>query len=98
MTGKPHLNDKSDRPQVRGATLDEGVLQNRMGEVGQEWASVESSLGLAGGLAGQKVDVSKEREGESNFMDISPFGWLMGGPAATALTPDRPASADKDAG
>ena len=43
-----------------------------MGEVGQEWASVESSL-LAGGLGGDAREGGKEAEGY-----LGSLGWLMG--------------------
>ena len=58
-----------------------------MGEVGQEWASVENSLGLAGGLTdgieiGGKNDRSGggKREGEGTYMGS--LSWLVGGGSA----------------
>lgn len=46
--------------------------KNGMGEVGQEWASVESSL-LAGRLGGDAGDGGKETDGY-----LGSLGWLMG--------------------
>ena len=58
-----------------------------MGEVGQEWASVENSLGLAGGLTeGKEVGGKNDRgtsgggskrEGEGGYMGS--LSWLVGG-------------------
>ena len=106
--GKPHQNDKPnlgpERHQAKGDPLEDTVRQNRMGEVGQEWASVESSLGMAGGHTAhtaQRADVikdkDKEREGDGGYLDRSPFGWLIGG-AAMSHTPDKATAVERDAG
>ena len=109
-TGKPHQNDRPnlgpERHQGKGDQPEDTLRLNRMGEVGQEWASVESSIGLAGGHVAQGQvqggDVRKgrerEREGESSYMERSPFGWLIGGAAVTTHTPDRAAAVERDAG
>ena len=103
--GKPHQNDKPnlgpERHQAKGDPLEDTVRQNRMGEVGQEWASVESSLGMAGGHTAQRADLikdkEKEREGDGGYLDRSPFGWLIGG-ATMAHTPDKATAVERDAG
>lgn len=74
-----------------------------MGEVGQEWASIENTLGRAGGLSVEGGKKEGGPDAEGGYMGT--LGWFMGGNAKVqdpsqgvdSATPDRFAG-DRDAG
>ena len=93
--------DKAINRGARAGVVSSGGSRPRKGmeEVGHEWASVETSLGLAGGLTdGKNITVRTEGIGESNGGSvqgerkyIGPLGWLVGAEQGHGIdrTPER---------
>ena len=79
------------------------LRKSGMGEVGQEWASIENTLGRAGGLSVEGGKKEGGPDAEGGYMGT--LGWFMGGNAKVqdlsqgvdSATPDRFAG-DRDAG
>lgn len=78
------------------------LSKSGMGEVGQEWASVENTLGRAGGLSVEGGKKEGGQDAEGGYMGS--LGWFMGGNSKVqdpgqgieSSTPDR--YGDRDAG
>ena len=78
------------------------LKKSGMGEVGQEWASVENTIGRAGGLS---IDGGKKDGGQDMEVGYTgTLGWFIGGNGKVqdlvqgieSSTPDR--FVDRDAG
>lgn len=78
------------------------LRKSGMGEVGQEWASIENTLGRAGGLSVEGGKKEGGQDAEGGYMGS--LGWFMGGHSKIqdpgqgieSSTPDR--YGDRDAG
>ena len=77
------------------------LRKSGMGEVGQEWASMENTLGRAGGLSVEGGKKEGGQDAEGGYMGS--LGWFMGGNSKIqdpqgieSSTPDR--YGDRDAG
>lgn len=80
------------------------LRKSGMGEVGQEWASVENTLGRAGGLSVEGGKKEGGQDAEGGYMGS--LGWFMGrnskvqdpGQGIESSTSDRYGYGDRDAG